>query len=176
MRIQSVLRCAVSIVIVVVGAQYPSPAQGLDIDRVTSLTVGLPAVLPLPLYTAVAASSDFGFPCALQVNGRITCWGAWWTLPGYRVPEGRFIQVSTGGGVGCGLEPAGRVTCWGSSQFATTHVPEGIYRQVSVGDTFVCGLRETGSIICWGMLVCMQPKHQKERSPKSALAWAALVA
>jgi hypothetical protein len=115
-----------------------------------------------------------GFACALDVEGKPTCW----TLlpPSYGqnappVPDGTVQAMSVGVSHACYLDAVGGVSCRASpdSFFGpgvyyesghrgpryTEHLKpprEMRFTQVSAGDDTSCGVRDDGHIVCWGYL------------------------
>lgn len=82
---------------------------------------------------------DAGAACALDAEGRPTCWGL-------EAPDvDGLTSVAVGDGYACGTGVAG-VRCWGE----VDPPPPGPMVAVMAAGATVCGLREDGSLACWG--------------------------
>ena len=66
------------------------------------------------------------------------------------VPDGTYIDVSTGYDHICGLKTDKTVTCWGDNSYGHFSVPLGTFEKIDSGARHNCGLRENGTIECWG--------------------------
>jgi hypothetical protein len=58
--------------------------------------------------------------CAVEVGGRLRCWGRaepfeWYGTP-YGAPSGTFTDVAIAGSHGCARSTAGELSCWGVDQ------------------------------------------------------------
>ena len=93
--------------------------------------------------------------CALDANGRATCWGAG-SEPGHQEygqaipPDEVFNALSLGADTSCGHRPDGSIACWGQAENGELDVPSGSFTVLAVGGWHGCGLRTDGSIACWG--------------------------
>ncbi len=57
--------------------------------------------------------------CALDADGRATCWGPYLTAP----PDVTFTQLSCGNTHACGVTHAGEIACWGDCAHGQCDVP-----------------------------------------------------
>jgi alpha-tubulin suppressor-like RCC1 family protein len=95
------------------------------------------------------AAHDHG-TCAVQSDGRLTCWGDLASLP---VPSGgQFRRVVVATYHVCALAADGSVSCWGSSPggWQIPVAPAGPFSELSLAANRVCALRADGSVQCWG--------------------------
>ena len=121
-----------------------------------------------------AISAGVGHTCAVQVGGRVFCWGdasrgalGNATRVTSEVPLAinsaeTFASVSAGGSHTCGLTTAGAVYCWGNNASGQIGVnPTGVdflspvfvgsgYTSISAGDNFTCAIASGRSVQCWG--------------------------
>lgn len=97
-----------------------------------------------PAATFVQISVGSGeLACGVTLDQTALCWGGAEPLA---VPDGAFVEVSTGLVHACGLTLEGAVVCWGE----TAAPPEGRFTRVAAGDTHTCALRRDGTATCWG--------------------------
>ena len=67
------------------------------------------------------------------------------------MPEGPFIQISSGSIGTCGIRPDGTVNCWSAYPEVNAAIPpQGVYKAIDGGLPLACGIREDGGIDCWG--------------------------
>jgi len=84
-----------------------------------------------------------GHACALDVDGRVFCWGD--NSDGQSTPpQGRFIYIASYYGT-CGIGGDGSITCWGS----VPEPPTGAFTQLSIGPAGACGVRTDQTLQCW---------------------------
>lgn len=93
--------------------------------------------------------------CAVRSHLTIDC-----TYDNYRgtppvLPDGSFIDVSSGGAYFCAVGEDGAITCWeddelSGASFDITPPPGGVFVSVAAGETHACALRNSGSAQCWG--------------------------
>lgn len=133
-------------------------------------------VLGAPAATAIAASPDGYFACAVATTQKVWCWGE--SLYG-AVGNGSFSEtvpspvqvtstqnfrslVATLGAV-CGLTTAGAAWCWGDGRSGqigwngygwstTPYAVSGgrVFTQLAAGPGHICGLDTGGAAWCWG--------------------------
>ncbi|HEX8437626.1 hypothetical protein [Archangium sp.] len=149
------------------------PRQGCDGSWTVSSSTAV-EVRPTPLRFSTVRVAP-GLPghsaCALDLEGRLSCWGqavagvspamqcvvghlvrpplvfACQTFP-QPVAEGvRFTQLANR----CGLTDSGQVLCWDASSNAPPALlPTDPLSQLSAGARHSCGLTSTGQAWCWG--------------------------
>jgi len=116
---------------------------------------------PAGTFTQITTGS-LGPNCALRVGGSIACWGFGSTDLG--VPDGQFVQVTSGGQQACALDGDGVPACWRyvydddgvTVVMEPIDSPAGPFAQLSASGDFilpsslVCGVRPGGSVECWG--------------------------
>jgi hypothetical protein len=104
-------------------------------------------------------SVGWGFACALDTDGKVTCFGAEpWELP-VTVADGRFVRVSAGGTRGsyqhasvCAIRLDETVVCWRYSLdgvLGDDYAPTGSFAQVAAGHHYDCGTLTDGRASCW---------------------------
>ena len=105
------------------------------------MAAGDPPATPSSLSTGAETA------CLLKHDGSIACWGA---VPG-ALPEGPFLDVSTGGDLDsesvCAVLATGALWCWG---WIGNAVPSGTYRAVSVDGSYACAIAADDTLRCWG--------------------------
>jgi hypothetical protein len=113
------------------------------------------AVQPPPSGTFLQVAVTNGFGCAIQLDGKVVCWGstADWDSGDPRFvpfPGGTYTQIDAGGAyAACGVQADGTLACWGMvAEYPPP--PEGQFLQVAVGGPFFCALRTDGIVVCWG--------------------------
>jgi hypothetical protein len=88
-----------------------------------------------------------GYRCALDADGRATCWDGYpWMQP----PDDLFDSLAVGFDTLCGVRKNGTAACWGSGAFGQLSVPGGTFRALAPSSWDVCGIREDGTLECWG--------------------------
>ena len=100
---------------------------------------------------SIAAGS--GHACALDRDGRISCWGPNWWQGRFPDIDG-FTAISSGSNHSCALHQSGSVTCRGSDlSGATQPPPNANFETLTLGGNFTCGLQRGGSAVCWGISI-----------------------
>ncbi len=114
---------------------------------VASLAVPGPTAAGDPPATPSSLRTGAETACLLKHDGSIACWGA---VPG-ALPEGPFLDVSTGGDLDsesvCAVLATGALSCWG---WIGNAVPSGTYRAVSVDGSYACAIAADDTLRCWG--------------------------
>src|SRR5262249_4747796 len=93
------------------------------------------------------------FACALQEDGRATCWELRRGSPSFEIPT-RYKSLAAGISAMCGVTEAGTVECWGEgngSSMARLFAMVGSYRTVSVGASTYCAMNASNVATCWGV-------------------------
>ena len=89
--------------------------------------------------------------CALDSEGRVTCWG----LAADQLqpdPDLRFSQIDSANHVNCGVTTDAHIACWGNSD---KHIPSDVpttagWVQVGVSEGRACALDQDGQVHCFG--------------------------
>jgi Regulator of chromosome condensation (RCC1) repeat len=104
---------------------------------------------PAGKFVSLALSATHG--CALQDDGKVSCWkgpddrGA--ALP----PPDHFQSIDVTESRSCGVRLDGSVTCWGSPlDLPATSPPTGVYTSVASRNASFCGIKVDGTLDCWG--------------------------
>ena len=86
--------------------------------------------------------------CALDEQGKATCWGR--DKGGRATPPAghSFARIAAGGIHSCGLNRRGELHCWGSS--ATQPGP---FQALELGYGSICALRSSGTVWCLGQRI-----------------------
>ena len=88
--------------------------------------------------------------CALDSEGRVSCWGEY---PDYVPPptdEG-FVDLALGIHHTCGIRPDGTVLCWGDDSVGQSSPPEDLrFTQIDAGFRYTCGITTDQELACWG--------------------------
>jgi hypothetical protein len=114
-----------------------------------SVTINVPTDPPPALDDPRVISVGGRHACALDENGRVSCWGAMLD-GGEALGEGVFRDVSVGGEYTCAVRADGTLTCWGDAPYPQGQKPDGTFLRVVTKDTFGCALRVDGTLACWG--------------------------
>ena len=83
------------------------------------------------------------FPCALQPDNTVICWGSG------NPPEGIFSRLGDTMDKMCGIRLDGTLVCW-KREKDIQPTPIDKFLQVSVEGSHSCGIRKDRTIICWG--------------------------
>ena len=94
--------------------------------------------------TPAIAAGDY-FTCALDVEGKITCWG---DGAAATPPAGTFTDLDAAYLQACAVATDGSITCWGDTH--GTAPSEGAFTSVAVGDYHACAIKTDQSLVCWG--------------------------
>ncbi len=120
-------------------------------------------------------SGGFYHTCALDLTGKVWCWGydftgsLGWSGGDSPTPVSgidiRFSSISAGGFHNCGMTPDGVLYCWGNNfagqlgtgDYDSGYVPRAVvnpegafWKQVCTGEFFTCALDVNGALWCWG--------------------------
>ena len=101
---------------------------------------------PAGAFVAVALGDIGNTLCALDEEGRATCWGEGATDP----PAERLRRIGAGASHACGVEGEGDVVCWGADGEAWTEPPDVSATAVVGGINHSCLLDEEGGVSCFG--------------------------
>ena len=133
-----------------------SPRWPPDMD----LVVALPRMIRLPVGANrawlqaylrgrfVAIDAESLEACAIDLDGQLSCWGAYTDL-GIVPPAGTYTQVSVGGERSCALADGGEITCWGMHSLGPRIPPTGVFTEVSTSLSHSCALDEAANATCW---------------------------
>jgi alpha-tubulin suppressor-like RCC1 family protein len=107
---------------------------------------------PADLRARLLAGGE-GHTCAVDLDDRVVCWGAWGYGDGNTVWSGHMdvptkfaapiVKLTAGGGLTCALLDTGAVSCWGYQKS-----PEGTFVDIDGGSSGVCGVRASGAMEC----------------------------
>lgn len=95
----------------------------------------------------VAAGQYFG--CALNYQGRITCWPSSEGVA-FAASE-MYVAVTAGQQFACGLTATGAVRCAGSNAWTVTPTASLTFSAISAGSRHLCGVVIDGTLWCTGM-------------------------
>jgi Regulator of chromosome condensation (RCC1) repeat len=93
------------------------------------------------------ASGEYDY-CALDVDGRVQCWGVNPNGEG-NPPSGEFTTLVGGYHNFCVLDAAGYPSCWGFREEINA-APREVLADLAAYDGNACGIRGDGSLSCWG--------------------------
>lgn len=114
---------------------------------------------PMRPIKSIAVSGDLH--CALELNGRVVCWGeriekVWDVRP----PRGAFKRMSVSPRLACAIDEKGTATFWGAreSGFSSKIIGNNYgqdfkaltFADIACGRYAVCGTTGTGKLKCWG--------------------------
>jgi alpha-tubulin suppressor-like RCC1 family protein len=134
-------------------------------------SVSTPLAQEVPGLKAQALSVERRSSCAIDLEGRLLCWGggSHQETTDYHVWEASLpvlteaTRVTVGPGFACGVTEAGEVGCWGLNGSGELGVGDQIVRSVPTqvstlagavdvvaGLQFACALDDQGQVDCWG--------------------------
>ncbi|MDP2311171.1 MAG: hypothetical protein Q8P18_34440 [Pseudomonadota bacterium] len=101
-------------------------------------------------YSEVSAGGSRG--CALDHEGRATCFNDRWSSDDYEIPGTGLHGLVSGRAFSCALDAHHLVVCAGprSAQEVTPGIPDRPLARLVAGGDVVCGLDDVGAITCWG--------------------------
>ena len=100
--------------------------------------------------TIVRLVAGIQHTCALQGDGRVTCWGRPDLIAS--TPNFRVKELTAQGWHSCVVDLEDHLYCWGDNSLGQASFPTtGSYAKVSAGTTHTCAITTDGEITCWGV-------------------------
>lgn len=91
--------------------------------------------------------------CAIDVNGKIHCFGKHFDSDrfGMGPPNGTFVEVHVGPGTqACAVSSIGEIHCWGAEEFEENQVHSGPFLHVNAHLYGYCGTHANLTVECFG--------------------------
>ena len=128
--------------------------------------------VPVGAFQALSVTSVVA--CALDLDGRIHCWGAAqrdqadglvWVPALLDPPDGAFRSLSIQRNFACAVRHDDALVCWGGVPAEVTLGAGGDYRSVSTARGHVCAVAVDARVACWGIVWPDWSKQPSSHSP-----------
>ena len=159
--------CIFTILLAILPACGEGGPSEVEEDEIVEVDVEVDDVTAATVLTAAGSAA-----CALDLDGKVHCWGSNSFGQGGRsggdsstpvAMEGDrvFVTISLGPFHGCGLDQAGHAFCWGnegeqlgfeqpSPPGPAPVAPDLTFTQIDLGFAHACALATDGTAHCWG--------------------------
>jgi peroxiredoxin len=92
--------------------------------------------------------------CALDSEGKITCWGSPKGFQGSVGPfptgNGQYSDLEAGHYLTCAVTLDGDGKCWGTNKHKQATPPPAKFKEISAGTVHSCGIAADDTLKCWG--------------------------
>ncbi|MEM6989497.1 MAG: hypothetical protein AAF721_03340 [Myxococcota bacterium] len=98
---------------------------------------------------AVQVASGFYLACALQADGKVSCWDAHHRPATVDLPDAA-VKIDVGQEKNCAVLQDGHVACWNGSESPSLVTGLSDVTDLSVGFYHACAVTSGSSLSCWG--------------------------